>query len=180
MKSKRLFFLTGLFLLFNIISSNSLASETKNPQAPIIATTCGQSPGALMVKLIAKRAKLECSQENELKPSDLKNGMYKTLIITMGTSLNRWPLSLYLIQTVILACLCNDNLIVILAARASINKTWIQRREKHLVSDIPYSTIHNWIIENIRFCYLFFMLLSEYWEAWTAVNKCSKRCTLVK
>ena len=87
MRSKRLFFLSGLFLLFNMINANALASEINKPQAPIIVTTCGQSPGALMIKLIAKRAKLECFQENELKPGDLKDGKYKTLIITMGTSL---------------------------------------------------------------------------------------------
>ena len=57
------------------------------PEAPAIVTTCGQSPGALMVKLLFKRAKIECEQNDALTADDLKDGKYKTLIITTGTSL---------------------------------------------------------------------------------------------
>lgn len=57
------------------------------PEAPVIATTCGQSPGALMIRLICKRAKVKCDQNDVLTANDLKDKKYKTLIITMGTSL---------------------------------------------------------------------------------------------
>lgn len=66
-------------------SDFSLAAEVK-PEAPVVVTTCGKSPGALMVKLICKRANLECTQNDDLIAGDLKDGAFKSVIITMGTS----------------------------------------------------------------------------------------------
>lgn len=54
---------------------------------PAVVTTCGQSPGALMVKVMCDEAKVECEQQDLLKAADLAAGRYKTLIVTMGTSL---------------------------------------------------------------------------------------------
>jgi hypothetical protein len=71
----------------------SLAAEkTTSPKTPIIVTTCGQSPGALMFKLVCDRAKLPCEQNDLLTAKDLKDKAakdqgYKTLVITMGTSM---------------------------------------------------------------------------------------------
>lgn len=61
-------------------------------QLPVIITTCGQSPGALLVKVLCDKNKIPAEQ-NELLKADVlaakaKEGKpYKTLIITMGTSL---------------------------------------------------------------------------------------------
>lgn len=56
-------------------------------KAPVVVTTCGQSPGALMVRIAATKAGIECTQNDMLQAEDLKGKSYKTLIITMGTSL---------------------------------------------------------------------------------------------
>ena len=63
----------------------SEAAEVK-PETPIVVTTCGKSPGALMIKLVCKRVKIECTQKDDLTADDIKGGNYKTVIITMGTS----------------------------------------------------------------------------------------------
>ncbi len=62
-------------------------------QGPVVVTTCGQSPGAMMVKMLCKQIGLACDQNDMLTARDLesasksKDKAYKTLIITMGTSL---------------------------------------------------------------------------------------------
>lgn len=60
---------------------------------PVVVTTCGQSPGAMMVRMLCKQIGLPCDQNDMLTAADLesasktKDKAYKTLIITMGTSL---------------------------------------------------------------------------------------------
>jgi len=61
-------------------------------ELPLVVTTCGQSPGALMVWVLCKQIKLPCDRADLLKVEDLKSkaedgNPYKTLIITTGTSL---------------------------------------------------------------------------------------------
>lgn len=55
---------------------------------PLIATTCGQSPGGTMVRMAAMQAKLTAVSENKnLQASDLEGKGYKTLLVTTGTSM---------------------------------------------------------------------------------------------
>ncbi len=61
-------------------------------ELPLVVTTCGQSPGALMVWVLCNQIKLPCERADLLKVEDLKNkakegNPYKTLIITTGTSM---------------------------------------------------------------------------------------------
>ncbi|NOR15303.1 MAG: hypothetical protein GQ544_06340 [Candidatus Aminicenantes bacterium] len=89
-----------LFTLILIAGTASLkAAQTEVPKAelPVLLTSCGQSPGANMLKAIFMRLKLP----NETKayelvtsatPDDLKAAQeagfpYKTMIIVMGASL---------------------------------------------------------------------------------------------
>ena len=72
-------------LLFPIKSFSQ--NTTVALKTPIVVTSCGQSPGALMIRMIAQKAQLECDQKNTLSVDELKQKPYKTLIITMGTSL---------------------------------------------------------------------------------------------
>ncbi len=74
------------------MSSASAGETTPRFQTPILLTSCGQSPGAEMLKVILKRLNLE----HELKPlaaaADLRAGApsgkpYRSLIIVMGASL---------------------------------------------------------------------------------------------
>ncbi|MBM3296375.1 MAG: hypothetical protein FJY83_02125 [Candidatus Aminicenantes bacterium] len=70
------------------------AAQAESPElrAPVLLTSCGQSPGADMLKVILKRLNLEF----ELKPlaaaGDLKAGTatgapYRSLVVVMGASL---------------------------------------------------------------------------------------------
>ena len=67
----------------------AIAAEEKplELKAPVLLTSCGQSPGALMLKLIAKKAKVDCAKDDMLTVEKLARANAKTLIITMGTSL---------------------------------------------------------------------------------------------
>lgn len=78
---KRVLALTALLLSF---TAAAWAVEVKTP---VVVTTCGQTPGAMMVKMSATQAKLTPTEyKNDLKASDLKGKGYKTLIVTTGSS----------------------------------------------------------------------------------------------
>ena len=86
--------LLALFLL--ILSAGSVFGEagvtlppgTPSFKAPVFVTTCGQSPGALMVKVLCRQAKVDCIQGDLMTADELaakaKSG--GTLFVTTGTS----------------------------------------------------------------------------------------------
>ena len=81
-----------LFLGLSLISLAAQQPEIPKVELPLITTTCGQSPGALMVWVLCKQIKLPCDRADLLKAEDLKakaeaGNPYKTLIITTGTSM---------------------------------------------------------------------------------------------
>ncbi|MGM0548587.1 MAG: DUF6305 family protein [Bacillota bacterium] len=77
-------------LLFTVITLFTLTfiSSAAMPvfEEPVVVTTCGQSPGALMVKMIAQQVGINAEQKDLLTAEGLKGNDYKTLIVTMGTS----------------------------------------------------------------------------------------------
>ncbi|MGM0601948.1 MAG: DUF6305 family protein [Bacillota bacterium] len=77
-----------LLLTLVTIFSLSFITSAALPvfEQPAVVTTCGQSPGALMVKMICQQAGVECEQKDLLTAADLEGSNYKTLIVTMGTS----------------------------------------------------------------------------------------------
>jgi len=82
----------SLFLGLSLISLSAQQPEIPKVELPLIVTTCGQSPGALMVWVLCKQIKLPCDRADLLKVEDLKakaeeGNPYKTLIITTGTSM---------------------------------------------------------------------------------------------
>ena len=67
-----------------LFAASAFAADVKTP---IIATTCGQTPGALMVKMSLTQAKVTPAEHNNgLSAKDLAGKGYKTLIVTTGTS----------------------------------------------------------------------------------------------
>ncbi len=77
--------LVAMVLLF---ASAAFAAELPKVAAPIIATTCGQSPGGMMVKMSSMQAKLTPVEEKkDLTAADLEGKDYKTLVVTTGTSM---------------------------------------------------------------------------------------------
>lgn len=82
----------SLFLGLSLINWAAQQPEIPKVEQPLIVTTCGQSPGALMVWVLCKQIKLPCDRADLLKAEDLKakaeeGNPYKTLIITTGTSM---------------------------------------------------------------------------------------------
>ena len=82
----------GLFLGLSLISFAAQQPEIPAVETPLVVTTCGQSPGALMIWVLSKQIKLPCDREDLLTAEDLKakaeeGNPYKTLIITTGTSM---------------------------------------------------------------------------------------------
>ncbi|HMA60028.1 MAG TPA: DUF6305 family protein [Halanaerobiales bacterium] len=75
-----------VMMLLILVFSMSVQGQEVTAEGPIIATTCGQSPGALMVTQICKQVGLECEQQDLLEGDYLKENDFKTVIITMGTS----------------------------------------------------------------------------------------------
>lgn len=89
MKLQKIAVILILVLLIMLSISLLVFSEEEKVtlNSPVAVTTCGQSPGALMLKLICKKANVECFQSNDLSVADLQNNSFKTLIITTGTSM---------------------------------------------------------------------------------------------
>lgn len=81
---------TALFvalIALGIFSSFALAVEVPTLNAPFIVTTCGQSPGAVMIHMSGMQAKVAANHDNKLTASKLADTGAKTLIVTSGTSM---------------------------------------------------------------------------------------------
>ncbi len=91
---------TLLFTLILIAGTTSLqAAQTEVPKAelPVLLTSCGQSPGANMLKAIFMRLKLPhepkayelvaAATPDDLKAAQDAGSPYKTMILVMGASL---------------------------------------------------------------------------------------------
>ncbi|MGN0837625.1 MAG: DUF6305 family protein [Pyramidobacter sp.] len=82
--------ITALFvalIALGVMSSFAFAVETPKLNAPFIVTTCGQSPGAVMIHMSAMQAKVAASHDNKLTADKLAASGAKTLIVTSGTSM---------------------------------------------------------------------------------------------
>ena len=82
----------SLFLGLSLISFATEQPSIPKVELPLVVTTCGQSPGALMIWVLSKQIKLPCDREDLLTAEHLKakaaeGNPYKTLIITTGTSM---------------------------------------------------------------------------------------------
>ncbi|MBA7592657.1 hypothetical protein ES708_34850 [subsurface metagenome] len=82
----------SLFLGLSLISFAAEQPSIPKVELPLVVTTCGQSPGALMIWVLCKQIKLPCDREDLLTVEHLKakaeeGNPYKTLIITTGTSM---------------------------------------------------------------------------------------------
>lgn len=71
-----------------VLVAGAFAAELPKVETPIIATTCGQSPGGMMVKMSAMQAKLApVEDKKDLSAADIAGKGYKTLVVTTGTSM---------------------------------------------------------------------------------------------
>ncbi len=80
--------LLALFVITLVaVCGAAWAADVPVIEAPLIVTTCGQSPGAVMVKMSAMQAGFKADHNNALTAADIKGKGYKTLIVTSGTSM---------------------------------------------------------------------------------------------
>lgn len=70
-----------------VFSVTAFASDTPEIKDPIIVTTCGQSPAAVMIKMSSMQAGFKAEHNNNLTAADIKGKGYATLIVTSGTSM---------------------------------------------------------------------------------------------
>lgn len=76
-----------LVAMFFAIAGALIAAEMPIVEPPVIVTTCGQSPGAVMVKMSLMQSQITpVESNNTMTTSDLAGKGYKTLIVTTGTS----------------------------------------------------------------------------------------------
>lgn len=100
MKNTTKYFVSiALFFLIASAGGSLHAGQSDPPKAelPVMITSCGQSPGATMLKVLFMRMKLEhqpkayeinmLAAANELKSAKDAGSPYKSLIIVMGASL---------------------------------------------------------------------------------------------
>jgi len=81
-------FVAFLFVALTVVfASIAFAADKPVIEDPLIVTTCGQSPGAVMVKMSSMQAGFKAEHNNNLTAADIKGKGYKTLIVTSGTSM---------------------------------------------------------------------------------------------
>ena len=68
-------------------AGKAAAASTPKAQAPILLTSCGQSPGATSVKVFLQRLQFEYDLREAATVKDLAAKPYKTLIVVTGSSL---------------------------------------------------------------------------------------------
>lgn len=73
-----------IFFLFILMYSFSMAKDLPEGELPILITPSGQSPDAVVIKVLLDRVKID-SYYNDLIEADEIEG-YKTIIIVMGGS----------------------------------------------------------------------------------------------
>lgn len=69
------------------LAAAAFAAEVPTVEEPLIVTTCGQSPGAVMIKMSCMQAGFKADHNNNLTAADIKGKDHKTLIVTSGTSM---------------------------------------------------------------------------------------------
>jgi hypothetical protein len=87
--TSKAFFLAVLgvaVLLLSAFSAFAQGSSFKSSE-PVLVTSCGQSPGAFSLTVLAKRAQIAHDYKADATVKDLAGGKYKTLVIVTGASL---------------------------------------------------------------------------------------------
>lgn len=71
-----------------LMAGFAFAADLPKVETPIITTTCGQSPGAMMVKMSAMQAKVTPTEDSKtITAEELEGKDFKTLVVTTGTSM---------------------------------------------------------------------------------------------
>ncbi|RPJ85748.1 MAG: hypothetical protein EHM13_00170 [Acidobacteria bacterium] len=86
--SKRLL-VAGIALALLALAGATAAAQPAPPAlaAPVLLTSCGQSPGPVRIQVFLKKLGIEHEYKAEATAADLAGGKFKSLIIVTGASL---------------------------------------------------------------------------------------------
>ena len=87
MRARILIPLIGAAILLAVVSVPVLAQSTPKAPVPVLITSCGQSPGANSLNVLARRAGIQYTLKEDATAKDLATKQYKSLIIVTGASL---------------------------------------------------------------------------------------------
>jgi hypothetical protein len=79
----------GLFVILAVLAIGSpvFAQAAAKAEAPILVTSCGQSPGPLKLTVFLKRLGIEHEYKADATAQDLASKKFKTVVIVTGASL---------------------------------------------------------------------------------------------
>ncbi len=86
MKPRTLILTLGIALISFAVSSAQTPAAPKAP-TPVLITSCGQSPGANSLNVLARRAGIEYTLMETATAKDLATKKYRSIIIVTGASL---------------------------------------------------------------------------------------------
>jgi hypothetical protein len=79
--------LSAVLLCSAVAAPASLAQTAPKADAPVLVTSCGQSPGPLKVTVFLKRLAVEYDYKADATAKDIATKKYKSVIIVTGASL---------------------------------------------------------------------------------------------
>ena len=85
MRARSLIFTLGLAII--CLLAVTAAQTTPKAPAPVLITSCGQSPGANSMNVLARRAGIEYTLKEDATANDLAAKKYRSVIIVTGASL---------------------------------------------------------------------------------------------
>lgn len=76
-----------LFVFGNLLGSPVSAQAPPKASAPVLVTSCGQSPGPVRLTVFLKRLGIEYDYKADATARDIASRKYKTVIVVTGASL---------------------------------------------------------------------------------------------
>jgi hypothetical protein len=83
------FALASVFVITALVLAHAAQAQPAAPkaQAPVLVTSCGQSPGPLKLTVFLKKLGIDYEYKTDATDKDIATRKYKTLIIVTGASL---------------------------------------------------------------------------------------------
>ena len=85
--TRRLLVISAIVVSMVALWGAPAAAQAPKAQAPVLLTSCGQSPGPDRVKVFLMRLGVQYEYKTDATAKDLAAGIFKTVIIVTGSSL---------------------------------------------------------------------------------------------
>lgn len=86
MTSRALILRVGVALCLLALAAFPLAAQAPKAPAPVLITSCGQSPDAATMNIMLRTAAVDHLMKEDATAKDLAGGKFKSVIIVTGTS----------------------------------------------------------------------------------------------